>query len=109
MGSGASAVPHEDVGRYFEFEADSPSMFMVAPVRPERRREMTTDEQALFGIDKLNMRGEPIVCTLEAALGCFMGGETEVLEAGNGLLLKEEQDRALKIDRNDDFEFDSAG
>jgi carbamoyltransferase len=51
----APAVLREDVGRYFEFEADSPYMLMVAPVRPERRRAMTAEEQALFGIDKLNV------------------------------------------------------
>ncbi len=153
----APAVLREDVGRYFEFEADSPYMLMVAPVRPERRREMTADEQALFGIDKLNVprsdipavthvdysariqtvhretnaayhdlitrfrdktgcsvivntsfnvRGEPIVCTPEDAFRCFMGSEIEVLVVGNCLLLKEEQDPALKIDYKDDFELD---
>ena len=51
----APAVLREDVGRYFEFEADSPYMLMVAPVREERRRAMTSEEQALFGIDKLNV------------------------------------------------------
>ncbi|MGE0421917.1 MAG: carbamoyltransferase [Reyranellaceae bacterium] len=51
----APAVLREDVGQYFEFDADSPYMLMVAPVRPERRREMTAEEHALFGIDKLNV------------------------------------------------------
>ena len=153
----APAVLREDVGQYFEFEADSPYMLMVAPVRPERRREMTAEEQALFGIDKLNVprsdipavthvdysariqtvhretnaayhdliarfrdktgcavivntsfnvRGEPIVCTPEDAFRCFMGSEIEVLVVGNCLLLKEEQDPALKIDYKDDFELD---
>src|SRR5215471_14875110 len=30
-------------------------MLFVAGVRPERRRAMTAEEQALFGIDKLNV------------------------------------------------------
>ena len=30
-------------------------MLLVAPVRPERRRVMTDEEQRLFGIDKLNV------------------------------------------------------
>ena len=34
---------------------DSPYMLLVADVVPERRRAMTADEQALFGIDKLNI------------------------------------------------------
>jgi carbamoyltransferase len=153
----APAVLREDVGRYFEFEADSPYMLMVAPVRPERRRAMTAEEQALFGIDKLNVprsdipavthvdysariqtvhretnaayhdliarfrdktgcavivntsfnvRGEPIVCTPEDAFRCFMGSEIEVLVVGDCLLLKDEQNPALKIDYKDDFELD---
>jgi carbamoyltransferase len=35
-----------------------------------------------------------------------MGSEIEVLVVGNCLLLKEEQDPALKIDYKDDFELD---
>ena len=53
-----------------------------------------------------NVRGEPIVCTPEDAWRCFMGSEIEVLVVGNCLLLKEEQDPALKIDYKDDFELD---
>ncbi len=34
---------------------DSPYMLLVAPVRKEHRRAMTAAEQALFGIDKLNV------------------------------------------------------
>jgi carbamoyltransferase len=51
----APSVLREDVGQWFEIEADSPYMLMVAPVVERRRRAMTADEQALFGIDKLNV------------------------------------------------------
>jgi carbamoyltransferase len=51
----APAVLREDVSRWFELDADSPYMLLVAGVRPEHRREMTTDEKALFGIEKLNV------------------------------------------------------
>ena len=51
----APSVPREDVGDWFELDADSPYMLMVAGVRPERRRRMTAAEQRLFGIDKLNV------------------------------------------------------
>ena len=34
---------------------DSPYMLLVADVKPERRRRMTNAEEALFGIDKLNV------------------------------------------------------
>ena len=51
----APAVLREDVDRYFDIWSDSPYMLMVAPVKEERRRAMTEAEQALFGIDKLNV------------------------------------------------------
>jgi carbamoyltransferase len=51
----APAVLREDVADWFELDADSPYMLLVAGVRPERRRAMTEAEKALFGIDKLNI------------------------------------------------------
>ncbi len=51
----APAVLREKAAEWFEFNGDSPYMLFVAGVRPERRRAMTADEQALFGIDKLNV------------------------------------------------------
>jgi carbamoyltransferase len=51
----APAVLAEDVSDWFEFQGESPYMLMVAPVVERRRREMTYEEQALFGIDKLNV------------------------------------------------------
>jgi carbamoyltransferase len=51
----APSVLRDDVADWFEIDADSPYMLMVAGVRADRRRAMTADEQALFGIDKLNV------------------------------------------------------
>jgi len=51
----APSVLREDVADWFEIDADSPYMLMVADVKKEHRREMTADEKALFGIDKLNV------------------------------------------------------
>jgi carbamoyltransferase len=51
----APSVLREDVADWFELNADSPYMLLVADVRNERRRAMTAAEQALFGIDKLNV------------------------------------------------------
>jgi carbamoyltransferase len=51
----APAVLREDVAEWFELESDSPYMLVVADVRKDRRREMTSAEQLLFGIDKLNV------------------------------------------------------
>jgi carbamoyltransferase len=51
----APSVLREDAADWFEFDGDSPYMLLVADVVPERRRAMTAQEQALFGIDKLNV------------------------------------------------------
>ena len=51
----APSVLREDVGDWFELDGDSPYMLMVADVKRQHRREMSADEQTLFGIDKLNI------------------------------------------------------
>ncbi|MBF0212489.1 MAG: carbamoyltransferase [Magnetococcales bacterium] len=51
----APSVLRERVGEWFELDQESPYMLLVAGVRPERRRTMTRAEEALFGIDKLNV------------------------------------------------------
>jgi carbamoyltransferase len=51
----APAVMRERVSDYFELDADSPYMLLVAPVKQERRRAMTPEQEKLFGIAKLNV------------------------------------------------------
>jgi len=51
----APSVLREDVGQWFEIDSDSPYMLLVAGVVKDKRREMTEEENALFGIDKLNV------------------------------------------------------
>ena len=51
----APAVLREDVADWFDLDGDAPYMLMVADVAPRRRRVMTNDERALFGIDKINV------------------------------------------------------
>ena len=51
----APSVLRERVADYFELEADSPYMLLVAPVVERRRTAMTEDQQALWGIDLLNV------------------------------------------------------
>ncbi|MGB7214687.1 MAG: carbamoyltransferase N-terminal domain-containing protein, partial [Gammaproteobacteria bacterium] len=51
----APAVLAERVSDYFEHDGPSPYMLLVAPVKAERRVEMTDDQKRLFGIDKLNV------------------------------------------------------
>jgi len=51
----APSVLREDTQDWFEIDADSPYMLLVADVVKERRHAMTSEEDALFGIDKLNV------------------------------------------------------
>lgn len=153
----APSVLRERVADWFDLDQDSPYMLLVAPVAKEHLREMSAEEEALFGIDKLNVarssvpavthvnysariqtvhketnphyhalisrfeaiagcpilvntsfniRSEPIVCTPEDAFHCFMGCELDMLVVGNAVLLKDDQDPALKVDYRDDMELD---
>ena len=51
----APSVLREAVADYFKMDCDSPYMLLVAPVRQEIRRQMSAEQQKLFGIDKLNI------------------------------------------------------
>ncbi len=51
----APSVLREDVAEWFDIDADSPYMLLVAGVREDRRIAMTEVEQQLFGIEKLNV------------------------------------------------------
>ena len=153
----APSVRREDVAEWFDLDTDSPYMLLVADVAKSHQRVMTGEEEALFGIDKLNVtrsdipavthvdysariqtvdaetnpkyhallskfkeltgcpvlantsfnvRGEPIVCTPEDAFRCFMGTGLDMLVVGNCVLVKEEQDDALKLDYKDAFKLD---
>ena len=51
----APSVLREDVREWFEHDTDSPYMLLVADVQNDKRRAMTKEEEALFGIDKLNI------------------------------------------------------
>jgi carbamoyltransferase len=51
----APAVLREDLSDWFELDVESPYMLLVADVAEHRRRAMTAEQQALFGIDKLNV------------------------------------------------------
>ncbi len=51
----APAVLAEDLSDWFDLDGDSPYMLIVADVLEKHRRQMSPEEQALFGIDKLNV------------------------------------------------------
>lgn len=153
----APSVLREHVSEWFKLDVDSPYMLLVADVAKKILREMTKEENQLFGIDKLNVprseipavthvdysariqtvhqetnpryhalisafkeltgcpvvintsfnvRGEPIVCTPEDAVRCFMGTEIETLVIGNCMLRKEDQEPALRLNYQNLFELD---
>jgi carbamoyltransferase len=51
----APCVLREDVADWFDLNTDSPYMLLVADVKACHQRPMTVEQQALFGIDKLNI------------------------------------------------------
>ncbi|HLH41835.1 MAG TPA: carbamoyltransferase [Bryobacteraceae bacterium] len=51
----APSVLREDVRDWFELDADSPYMLLVANVQDRLRIAMTAEQQKLFGIDKLKV------------------------------------------------------
>jgi carbamoyltransferase len=51
----APSVLREHVSEWFDLDVDSPYMLLVADVAEAHRRAMTGEENARFGIDKLNV------------------------------------------------------
>ena len=56
----APAVTVEKVAEYFELQTESPYMLLVAQVQKKWRREMTSEEQKLEGIELLNVKRSEI-------------------------------------------------
>lgn len=56
----APAVLREKVSDYFEINCDSPYMLLVAPVKKEICKNMTREQESMFGIDKLNVERSSI-------------------------------------------------
>ena len=52
----APSVLREQVSDWFELDTDSPYMLLVADVAESKRRPMTDEEKALWGIEKLNVK-----------------------------------------------------
>jgi carbamoyltransferase len=51
----APSVLREKAADYFNLDRESPYMMLVAPVKENIRREMTPQEQAYFGLEKLHV------------------------------------------------------
>jgi len=56
----APSVLRERVSDWFELDTDSPYMLLVADVVPHKRRSLTEEEKALWGIEKLNVKRSEI-------------------------------------------------
>ena len=138
----APSIIREDLSKWFELNCNSPYMLLVADVHKSIKKEMTSEENKLFGINKLNVkrsdipavthvdysariqtvhedtnpkyykllqnfkkitncpilvntsfnvRGEPIVCTIQDAYSCFMKTDLDMLVCGNFILKKNQQ------------------
>ncbi len=53
-----------------------------------------------------NIRGEPIVCSIEDAFKCFMGTELDILVCENFILKKQDQDKNLQNNYKSQIELD---
>ena len=53
-----------------------------------------------------NVRGEPIVSSIEDAFNCFMGTNLDVLVIEDFILYKDQQDKSLVKDYKNKFELD---
>jgi len=53
-----------------------------------------------------NVRGEPIVCTPEDALNCFLGTEIDALFLENVVIFKRDVPRQMHMDYRHKFEHD---
>ncbi len=56
----APSILKEDLSEWFEMSVDSPYMLLVATINPNKKIEMTHDQNKLFGIDKLNVKRSEI-------------------------------------------------
>ncbi|AKD24649.1 putative carbamoyl transferase, NodU family [Polynucleobacter duraquae] len=56
----APSVLREDVSKWFDIDVDSPYMLLVANINQNQKIAMTPEQEALFGIDKLNVKRSSI-------------------------------------------------
>ncbi|MDB9811452.1 carbamoyltransferase [Candidatus Pelagibacter sp.] len=56
----APSVLKEDLNEWFDINVDSPYMLMVANINDKKIIEMTEEQKALFGIEKLNVKRSDI-------------------------------------------------
>ena len=77
----------------------------------QRYHDLITEFKKITGCPVLvntsfNVRGEPIVCSVDDAFNCFMGTNLDILVIENFILFKEDQDMSLVKDYKNKFELD---
>ena len=56
----APSILREDLSTWFDINADSPYMLLVANINSKKKFKMTQEQKELFGIDKLNVKRSEI-------------------------------------------------
>ncbi len=59
----APSILKEDLSNWFEIDVESPYMLLVASINSNKRFKMTTEQEKLFGIDKLNVKRSEVPAT----------------------------------------------
>lgn len=133
----APTVIEEDLNKYFDLDVPTPFMLLVAQVKQKGIPAVTHKDNSarIQSVNKeennryhsliskfkektgcgviintsFNVRGEPIVCTPEDALKCFLRTDMDILVLGNYVVDKKNVDKdALKktLDFEQEFEMD---
>ena len=56
----APSVLREDVNTWFDIDVDSPYMLLVGNINPDKKIEITKEQEKLFGFNKLNIKRSEI-------------------------------------------------
>ena len=56
----APSILREDLPEWFNINVDSPYMLLVAGINTDKKIKMTSEQENLFGIDKLNIKRSEI-------------------------------------------------
>ena len=59
----APSILKEDLSNWFEIDVESPYMLLVASINSNKKFKMTTEQEKLFGIDKLNVKRSEVPAT----------------------------------------------
>jgi carbamoyltransferase len=97
-----SSCTHVDFSARIQTVAGDTNPFFYKVIDAFRRR---TGSPVLINTS-FNVRGEPIVCTPEDAVRCFLGTDMDCLVLNNVLVVKSEQSDLAKSEYHHEFELD---